>query len=89
MSVGKVFKVLIIVVACVILGALVLNILLPNVATSLVDSTEDMIYKATSMSFDFNGNGNAGGTNTGNAYNADITNGGNATDVTGGVEGFN
>lgn len=89
MSVGKIFKVLIIIVACVIIGALILNTLLPNAATSLVDSVEDMIYKSTSMSFDFNGNGNAGGTNNNNIYNPDITSGGQSTDVQGGVEGFN
>ena len=89
MTVGKIFKVLIIVVACVIIGALVLNVLLPNTATALVNSTEDMIYKATGMSFDFNGDSNAGATNTTNTYNADITTGGAASDQAAGVEGFN
>lgn len=60
MSVKKIFIVLITIVACVIIGAFVLNILLPNVTTALVDATEQMIYNATSMNFDFNGNGVAG-----------------------------
>ena len=56
MSVKKIFIILITVVACVMVGALVLNILMPNVMTSLIDSTENMIYNATGMSMDFNGN---------------------------------
>ena len=60
MNVGKIFKVLIIVVACVIIGALVLNILLPNAATSLVNAIEDQVYNATGMNFDFNGDNNDG-----------------------------
>ena len=60
MNVGKIFKVLIIVVACVIIGALVLNILLPNTATSLVNAIEDQVYNATGMNFDFNGDNNDG-----------------------------
>ena len=59
-SVKKIFMVLITVVACVLVGAFLLNILLPNATTTLIDSAEDMIYKATGMSFDFNSNGIAG-----------------------------
>ena len=61
MNVAGIFKTLIIIVACVAIGALVLNILLPNVAVALVDATEDMIFKATKMSFNFNGNTHVGG----------------------------
>lgn len=60
MSVGKIFKVLIIIVACVIIGAIVLNVLLPNVTTSMVSAVEAQIFNATGMSFDFNGDGNTG-----------------------------
>lgn len=60
MSVGKIFKILIVIVACVIVGALVLNVLLPNVSTSLVNAVEGQIFNATGMSFDFNGDGNNG-----------------------------
>lgn len=60
MSVGKIFKILIIIVACVIVGALVLNVLLPNTTTSLVNAVEGQIYNATGMSFDLNGDGTAG-----------------------------
>ena len=58
MSVAKIFKVLIIVVACVIIGALVLNVLLPNTTKSLVNAVENQVYNATGLSFDFNGDGN-------------------------------
>lgn len=61
MSVKKIFILLITIVACVMLGALVLNVLMPNVMTTLVDSVENMIYNATGMSMDFNGNGKVGG----------------------------
>lgn len=64
MSVKKIFVVLITIVACVVVGALVLNIILPNVATSLVDTTEQMVYKATKLDFDWNGNGTKGSSNS-------------------------
>ena len=62
MSVSKIFMTLIIVVACVLIGALVLNTLLPNVTTALVDSVENAIAGATGMVFDFNNNGSKGNT---------------------------
>lgn len=63
-SVKKIFTVLIIMVACVMIGALVLNVLLPNVATSIVDALEQMVFNATGMQFDWNGN-ESGGTSGG------------------------
>lgn len=60
MSVAKIFKVLIVIVACVIIGAIVLNVLLPNATTALVNAVEGQIYNATGMSFDFNGDTIAG-----------------------------
>ena len=59
-SVKKIFTVLIVMVACVVVGALVLNVLLPNVSSSLVDALEAMVYNATGMKFDWNGNSRAG-----------------------------
>lgn len=55
-SVKKIFTVLIVMVACVVVGALVLNVLLPNVSSSLVDALEQMVYNATGMKFDWNDN---------------------------------
>lgn len=87
MSVKKIFITLITIVACVIIGAFLLNTLLPNVTTTLIDSTEDMLFKATSMSFDFNNNGNTGDVN--NTYAGENSDG-TVTGVTGdNVEGFN
>ena len=63
MSVKKIFVILITIVACVILGAFILNTLMPNVTNTLINSVEDMIYKATSMSFDFNNDGHFGTNN--------------------------
>lgn len=71
MDVKKIFITLITIVACVMIGALVLNVLLPNVATTLVNSAESMIYNATGMSFDFNGDGVVG-----KAYTASVGQGG-------------
>ena len=67
MSVAKIFKILIIIVACVIVGALVLNVLLPNTTTSLVNAVEGQIFNATGMSFDLNGDGTNGNTSAANA----------------------
>lgn len=60
MNVKKIFITLITVVACVILGAFVLNTLMPNVTTTLINAVEDQIFKATSLEFDFNNDNNAG-----------------------------
>lgn len=81
-SVKKIFTVLIVMVGCVVVGALVLNVLLPNVSSSLVDALETMVFNATGMKFDWNGNGNAGGKNT-----VDFTNGMNAEDSQAGAKG--
>lgn len=62
MSVQKIFMTLIIVVACVILGAFVLNALLPNVIAGMSNSAESMLKNATGMSFDVNGDGQVGTT---------------------------
>lgn len=87
MSVKKVFIILITIVACVLIGALILNTLLPNVTKTLINSTEDMIFKATGMSFDFNGDNNAGG-NDEDQYNGENSDG-QADGSGANVDGFN
>ena len=59
-QVKKIFTVLIVMVACVMIGALVLNVLMPNVTDTIVDALETMVYNATGMEFDWNGNGKTG-----------------------------
>ncbi len=59
MDVKKIFIMLITIVACVILGAFVLNVLMPNVVTTVVNSVENMIYNASGLKLDFNGDGTA------------------------------
>lgn len=81
-SVKKIFTVLIVMVACVVVGALVLNVLLPNVSSSLVDALETMVFNATGMKFDWNGNGNIGGENT-----VDFTDGMNNENSQAGAKG--
>lgn len=83
MSVKKVFVTLITIVACVLIGAVVLNTLLPNVTTTLIASTEDMIFKATKLSFDFDKDGVAGGSTRTNYTGDEAETGANA-----GVAGF-
>lgn len=84
MSVKKIFIVLITIVACVMIGALVLNTLLPNVTKTLINSTEDMIYKATKISFDFNNDGEGGDDGQNNTYAGEDDD----TDTNVGVAGF-
>lgn len=67
MSVAKIFKILIIIVACVIVGAIVLNVLLPNTTTSIVNAVEGQIFNATGMTFDLNGDGTTGKTSADSA----------------------
>lgn len=88
MKVQGIFKVLVIMVACIVLGAMVLNIFLPNVVTQIATAAEDAVFKGTGMSFDFNGDNRAGGSNSNNTYN-DNSNGGNFEDeIAADVEGF-
>lgn len=87
MNVKKIFITLITIVALVVVGALILNVILPNTATSIVDTVEDQIYNATKISLDLNGNGN-GGSTAGNKQNAkdNSVKGSQGTGV--GVNGF-
>lgn len=87
MNVKKIFIVLITIVACVMLGALILNVLFPNVASTLVNGAEDMLFKATGMSFDFNNDGNVGD-NGGGTYAGDQTADHNEGADGNAVEGF-
>ena len=70
MDVKKIFITLIIVVACVMIGALILNTLMPNVTKSLVNSVEQMVFNATGMQFDWNGDGTGGSTGAGTDFTA-------------------
>ena len=82
MGVKKIFIILITVVACILIGWLLLNVLLPNTATAIVQAIEDAIQKATGLEFDLNGDGVVGssGAAFGGGTTGDI---GNDT-----VEGF-
>lgn len=86
-SVKSIFMVLITIVVCVAIGAAVLRVLVPNVYSSMINATEDMIFKGTGMSFDWNNDSDAGGTNNNNNYTG--SNNSNTDDVTVDVEGFN
>lgn len=90
MSVKKIFITLITIVVCVILGAFVINTLMPNVVDTIIDAAEGQIFRATGLGFDFNANG-TGGVETGKA-NEGLTGQNTDDTVTGqvkqNVEGF-
>lgn len=73
MNVKNIFTTLIIIVVCVVIGAVTLNVLVPNVVTTMVNATEDQIYKATGLAFDFNGDGTLGGSSTPYVGDGDTT----------------
>jgi|LFRM01.1.fsa_nt_gb hypothetical protein len=85
--VRKIFVTLITVVTLVLIGAIVLNSLLPNITAQVINAVEGAIFKATGLNFNFNGDsisGNSVGTDPG-AY----TPGGTAEGELTTVEGFN
>lgn len=86
MSVKKIFIILGTIVACVIVIAFALNVLMPNVVTAMVSTVEGMIFNATGLSFDFDGNGQVG-----QSFDGSVAAGVNSDtgSVTGSVEGFN
>jgi len=63
-GIKKVFMILISAVASVIIGALVLNVFLPNAVDIAVDSTENMIFQASGLRVDIDSDGRPGGTGT-------------------------
>lgn len=90
----KIFIILITIVALVAIGALALNVILPNASTQMVNAVENMIYNATGMSFDFNGDstgGSAGTTSGGDFTSGAINDASSYTDSSAGggnVQGF-
>jgi len=77
------------VVGCVILVATALNILLPNAYIAVVSAGEDMLYNATGIAFDFNGDGRKGsGTSNTSGYGAEVENSNNEAEKGAGVKGF-
>lgn len=87
MSVGKIFKMLGTVVGCVIVIAFLLNLILPNVMITVTNAVEGMIYNATGLSLDFNGDGKLGAANSGKDQQAGVNNSGE--EEAGKVKGFN
>lgn len=60
MNVAGIFKILIIVVACIIVGGILLNVLLPNTVNGMINWGEKGIKAATGADFDLNGDGDIG-----------------------------
>lgn len=90
MSIQKIFMTLIIVIVCLIVGALVLNVIMPNVLTQMVNAVEGAIYSGTGMNFDLNGDGTkgAGYSNTADQGLKSDTTGGTGGAGVGGYDGF-
>lgn len=80
MNVKKIFIILITVVVCVLLGAIVLNMVMPNLVSQLSNQIETQIYNATGLSFNFNGDSKAGGKSD---YSADSIGNNDGTKDTG------
>lgn len=86
-TVKKIFTVLIVIVVMLVIAGLVINTLLPNVAVTIVNAIEDAVYRASGLSFDWNGDGIAGD-GSASSYDGtqqDDNTGGGSGDL---VEGF-
>lgn len=92
MSISKIFMTLIVVVACVVLGAMLLNKVLPNVTAQVSNAIEGMLYRATGISMDFNGDSIYGSTTGGSAsknqMNTNAVTSQNANGVAANVQGY-
>lgn len=81
----KIFLTLVGVVVGVLLGAFILNLVLPNATAQVTNQIERQIFRATSISFNFNGDGYSGSASEPNTNPGDT-----GDDVgTGNVDGFN
>lgn len=87
LKVWQVILILASIVVAVICAALIINKLFPNVTAQFINYAEDMFYKVTHASFDFNQDGIAGGSN-GSDYSSTAP-GGAAADEYGQIEGWN
>ena len=84
MNVSGIFKILIIVVACIIVGGILLNVLLPNGLNGIVGWMESGIKAATGADFDLNGDNSIGTPNTQNQQAGSGYDGANVTGYNGG-----
>jgi len=66
----KIFTLLIAIVVCVVAGAFLINILMPNAMQSMVSAVESGIYSATNLSLDLNGDNKYGKDNA-NMYSGE------------------
>lgn len=92
MGVRKIFIVLITVVVCVILGAFVLNIIMPNAVSAMVNSLEATLYQATGMKIDLNGDASttnySGAAATTNTFGGAVNGSSNSAQTGAGVQGY-
>ena len=86
-GVRKIITVLIVMVICVVVGALVINVVAPNAVALVLNGVDRGIFNATGLKADINGDGIWGDSDT----NVMRSQGDNtfAEDQAGGMEGFN
>lgn len=87
MGVSKIFKILVTIVLCVVLGAFILNKVMPNTVASMFNAVDGMIYNATGISMDLNGDGRGGKAAADGDYTNDIQSE-EKENIAGGVAGF-
>ena len=58
--VKKIFTVLITAVACILIGAFILNAVVPNATSAIADAIDNTVFMATGIQMDINGNGTSG-----------------------------
>ena len=54
-TVKNIFKVLIVAIVCLVVGAFLINVLAPNATNQVTNAIEQQIWKATGISLDING----------------------------------
>jgi uncharacterized protein involved in outer membrane biogenesis len=59
-TVKNIFKVLIIAIVCLVVGAFLINVLAPNATNQVTNAIEQQVWKATGISLDLNGDGYTG-----------------------------
>ena len=84
-AVTKIFILLIAVVICVVVGAFLINIIMPNALQTMSNAVEGGVYSATGVNIDINGDGTNGQSNrnvyTDGTVNGDISNGQNSNNA--------
>jgi hypothetical protein len=85
MDVKKIFIILITVVACIAIGAFVLNVFMPNVMAGVFNAIDTAIFDATGIAVDLNGDNTPGSTQLSSTANSKIGTANGTINANGGV----